>query len=78
MRGDIFGSGGGERLAQELGVPFLGSVPLDPELRASGDAGDPLVWTDPDAESARAIANVAERVAAMRPPQIVKQLSVVS
>jgi ATP-binding protein involved in chromosome partitioning len=53
-------------------------VPLDPELRASGDAGEPLVWTDPDAESARAIAAVAQRVAAMRPPQIVKQLSVVS
>jgi ATP-binding protein involved in chromosome partitioning len=78
MRGDVFGSGGGERLAHELGVPFLGSVPLDPELRASGDAGEPLVWTDPDAESARAIAAVADRVAAMRPPRIVKQLSVVS
>jgi ATP-binding protein involved in chromosome partitioning len=78
MQGDVFGSGGGERLAHELGVPFLGSVPLDPELRASGDAGEPLVWTDPEAESARAIAAVAERVVAMRPPQIVKQLSVVS
>jgi ATP-binding protein involved in chromosome partitioning len=78
MRGDVFGSGGGERLAHELGVPFLGSVPLDPELRASGDAGEPLVWTNPDAESSRAIAGVAERVVAMRPAQIVKQLSVVS
>jgi len=78
MQGDVFGSGGGERLARELGVPFLGSVPLDPELRASGDAGEPLVWADPEAESSRAIAAVAERVVAMRPPQIVKQLSVVS
>ena len=78
MHGDVFGSGGGERLAHELGVPFLGSVPLDPALRTSGDAGEPLVWSDPDAESARAIASIAERVAAMRRPQIVKQLSVVS
>ena len=78
MQGDVFGSGGGERLARELGVPFLGSVPLDPELRASGDAGEPLVWADPEAESSRAIAAVAERIVAMRPPQIVKQLSVVS
>jgi ATP-binding protein involved in chromosome partitioning len=53
-------------------------VPLDPELRASGDAGEPLVWADPETESSRAIAAVAERVVAMRPPQIVKQLSVVS
>jgi ATP-binding protein involved in chromosome partitioning len=78
MQGDVFGSGGGERLAQELGVPFLGSVPLDPRLRESGDEGEPLVWSDPDSEAALAIAAIADRVAALRPPQIVKQLSVVS
>jgi ATP-binding protein involved in chromosome partitioning len=78
MQGEVFGSGGGERLAHELGVPFLGSVPLDPRLRESGDEGEPLVWSDPDSEAALAIAVIANRVAALRPPQIVKQLSVVS
>jgi ATP-binding protein involved in chromosome partitioning len=78
MQGDVFGSGGGELLARELGVPFLGSVPLDPRLRESGDEGEPLVWSDPESDSSRAIAAIAERVAALRPPQIVKQLSVVS
>jgi ATP-binding protein involved in chromosome partitioning len=78
MQGEVFGSGGGERLAYELGVPFLGSVPLDPRLRESGDEGEPLVWSDPDSEAALAIAAIANRVAALRPPQIVKQLSVVS
>jgi hypothetical protein len=40
---DIFGKGGGEREASRLGIPFLGSLPLDPELRIAGDAGEPLV-----------------------------------
>src|SRR5438270_6706163 len=43
MAGEVFGSGGGERLAAELGIPLLGSVPLDPLLRECGDAGEPLL-----------------------------------
>src|SRR5205085_10085813 len=43
MTSEIFGEGGGERLATELGVPLLGSVPLDARLRESGDSGTPLV-----------------------------------
>ena len=43
MTGDVFGSGGGERLAEELEVPLLGRVPLDPLLRECGDAGEPLM-----------------------------------
>src|SRR5438067_9034746 len=39
MSGDVFGSGGGELLAQELGIPLLGSIPLDTQLREAGDAG---------------------------------------
>lgn len=39
MRGDVFGQGGGERLAEEAGVPFLGAVPLDAMIRQQGDAG---------------------------------------
>ena len=77
MSGEVFGRGGGERLAAELGIPLLASIPLDPRLRESGDAGVPLVLTDGNSLSARAIASVADRVVALRPPQIVKQLSVV-
>ena len=43
MSSDVFGSGGGDRLAAELGVPVLGRVPLDAALRESGDVGVPLV-----------------------------------
>jgi ATP-binding protein involved in chromosome partitioning len=82
MAGEVFGSGGGERLAAELAVPLLGSVPLDPALRVSGDAGEPLVWSDPDAVAARAIASIAEAVAAMARErgvgQVLKSLPVLS
>jgi ATP-binding protein involved in chromosome partitioning len=63
---EIFGSGGGEALAEEIGAPLLGRVPLDASLRASGDAGEPLVLAAPDNETARAIAGVAEKLAASR------------
>src|SRR5215467_6765499 len=43
MSGDVFGSGGGEELARELGVPLLGTVPLDPALREQGDLAEPIV-----------------------------------
>ena len=81
MSGETFGSGGGDRLAGELGIPLLGRVPLDPRLRESGDAGDPLVESDPEAEPARAIAAVAEAIAATRREEgvgIVKALPVLS
>jgi ATP-binding protein involved in chromosome partitioning len=60
MSGDVFGTGGGEQLAGDLHVPFLGSVPLDPTLRAAGDAGEPLVRTDPLAPAAEAIRVLAQ------------------
>src|ERR1044072_4180665 len=50
MTSDVFGSGGGERLAAELGVPLLGHVPLHASLREAGDAGVPLVVGDPDSD----------------------------
>jgi ATP-binding protein involved in chromosome partitioning len=81
MGGEIFGSGGGAALARELGVPLLAEVPLDPRLREQGDAGEPLVAADPDAPSARAILDLAERIAATRRERgvgIVKQLPVVA
>jgi ATP-binding protein involved in chromosome partitioning len=81
MSGDVFGSGGGEELARALEVPLLGQIPLDPRLREAGDAGEPLVEADPDAEAARAIVSVAEAVAATKREQgvgIVKPLPVLS
>ena len=59
FRYDIFGSGGGELLAQELGVPLLGRIPLVPELREGSDVGAPISVTEPDSEAARAIDAVA-------------------
>ena len=61
---DIFGHGGGERLAVELGVPFLGRVPLYQPIREGSDKGVPLLVGDPDSPAARAIVQVAERAAA--------------
>jgi ATP-binding protein involved in chromosome partitioning len=81
MTGDTFCAGGGERLADELGVPLLGTIPLDPRLREAGDAGEPLVEADPASESARAIVEIAKAIAATKREQgvgIVKPLPVVS
>lgn len=63
-RVDIFGQGGGERLAAEAGVPFLGSVPIDPAVRQGGDAGQPVILAHPESAAARALTAVAESVAA--------------
>ncbi|MBV8478661.1 MAG: Mrp/NBP35 family ATP-binding protein [Actinobacteria bacterium] len=78
MSGDVFGSGGGEDLADSLGIPLLGTVPLDPALREHGDDGRPIVAVDPDAESAQAIAAIAETIDARRESgAIVKSLPLV-
>jgi len=56
---EIFGKGGGEALAKDMGLNFLGSIPLDTKIREAGDAGVPLVKSDPDSAGARAIREVA-------------------
>ena len=58
-RSHVFGEGGGRALADRLGVPLLGEIPLDEPLRIASDAGRPLVLEDPEAASARAIAEIA-------------------
>jgi ATP-binding protein involved in chromosome partitioning len=78
MSGDAFGTGGGEKLADDLGVPLLGTVPLDTALREAGDAGVPVVEADPESESARAIVAIAEVILSSRPGTIRKPLTVLS
>ena len=77
MSGDVFGSGGGEALAAELGVPLLGRIPLDPQLREWGDAGEPAVLAAPEGPGAGAIAAVADGIAARRPGGIARPLPLV-
>jgi ATP-binding protein involved in chromosome partitioning len=60
---DIFGKGGGEDLARELSVPFLGAIPLYGAVRRGGDAGIPIVMSEPDSPPSVALAAAAERVA---------------
>jgi ATP-binding protein involved in chromosome partitioning len=61
---DIFGAGGGARMAQRLGVPFLGSVPIDPRVRDGGDNGQPIVVIDPDGPASQALRQISRDVAA--------------
>ena len=61
---EIFGRGGGKRLAEEHQVPFLGEIPLDPEVRIGGDQGVPIVAGDPDCAVSKAFIEIAKQVAA--------------
>ncbi len=69
QRMEVFGAGGGQRVAASLSqmlgadVPLLGQIPLDPRLRESGDVGTPLVLSAPQTPAARALSAVAERLA---------------
>ena len=54
-RYEIFGSGGGAELADELGVPLLGQLPLVPALREGGDDGRPITAVDPDSEAGQGV-----------------------
>ena len=81
MTGDVFGRGGGAALAEELGVPLLGEIPLDPRLREQGDLGTPLVSAEPSSPTARAIVELAEAIDGTRREEgvgIVKALPVLS
>jgi Mrp family chromosome partitioning ATPase len=65
---DLFKSGGGEALAREMGVPFLGKVPLDPQVVDSGDAGTPFVQRFADSPTAQAFADIVRPILAnLRP-----------
>lgn len=61
---DVFGRGGGRRMAEEMAVAFLGDVPLDTRVREAGDAGTPTASSAPDTPAGRAFAGLAERIVA--------------
>jgi len=63
-RTDIFGQGGGQRMAADMGLTFLGEVPIDTRVRSGGDDGQPIVVAAPDAPAAQAFEAVAGKVAA--------------
>ncbi len=62
-REEIFKHGGGRRTAAQLQVPFLGEIPLDPKVAIGGDAGRPIVASDPDSPVTRAYTTIAEQIA---------------
>src|SRR3954470_20639009 len=66
----IFGSGGGQALADELDVPLLAAVPLTMPLRATSDGGTPLVLVDPDDPAAQAIRQAARGLVALSPVEL--------
>ena len=71
VRYEVFSGGGGQTLADELGVPLLGQIPLEPAVATAGDAGLPVVAAHPDSPAARALIEAADRVvAAVRAPAL--------
>ncbi|NPV75993.1 MAG: Mrp/NBP35 family ATP-binding protein [Anaerolineae bacterium] len=63
-RMNLFGAGGGEKLAETAGVPYIGAIPIDPAVRVGGDIGVPIVISSPESVTAEALRNVSEKLAA--------------
>jgi ATP-binding protein involved in chromosome partitioning len=63
-RMDIFGQGGGETLARNFKVPFLGSIPIEPGVRKGGDSGKPIVYFQPESNAAKIMVEITEKLAA--------------
>lgn len=61
---EVFGSGGGEKLAHNADIPFLGKIPMLPEVREGGDKGEPVVAVLPDCSAARALTAISQQIAA--------------
>lgn len=59
---DLFKEGGGERAAKELGVPFLGRIPIDPNIVESGDSGEPFILNHPESEASKIFNQIVERI----------------
>ncbi|MDH3730459.1 MAG: Mrp/NBP35 family ATP-binding protein [Acidimicrobiia bacterium] len=67
---NLFGQGGGQELADELGVPLIGSVPLDPLVVEGGDDGLPVIEARPESGAASAFADAAKRIIELVPPVV--------
>ena len=76
-RTEIFGHGGGRRMAEQMEIPFLGEVPIDTRVRSGGDEGKPIVSESPDAPAAKAFLDLASRVAAQVSIQNARVLRVI-
>lgn len=61
---DIFGHGGGQKVADRMGVPLLGEIPIDPRVREGGDTGKPIVVQAPDSPAGQALKEIAQNLAA--------------
>jgi ATP-binding protein involved in chromosome partitioning len=61
-RYDIFGNGGGEKLATDLNTPFLGGVPINPDIRIGGDNGSPIVISAPNSNEAKQFVKIAKNL----------------
>ncbi len=59
---DLFKKGGGKKVAIELGVPFLGKIPIDPQIVISSDEGKPFIGTHPDSEASKAFMKIVESI----------------
>jgi ATP-binding protein involved in chromosome partitioning len=77
QRTEIFGEGGGERLAKDMGIPFLGAVPIDARVRSGGDEGKPILVAYPESPAAAALRAVAGKVAAQISIQAMRVLRVI-
>jgi ATP-binding protein involved in chromosome partitioning len=73
VRYELFGQGGGRQLADELGVPLLGQVPLVAALRQGGDDGVPVVIAEPDGETAGVFRALAESIADLGPARVYRK-----
>ena len=59
---DIFGRGGGKKMAEKFNVPYLGEIPIDPDIRIGGDTGNPIVESNPESKAAIAFMDIADKV----------------
>ena len=59
---EVFSKGGGERVAEEMGVEFLGSIPLDPRISADSDEGTPFIASHPDSMASKAFMRIVEKI----------------
>ncbi len=72
-RYELFGAGGGQQLADELGVPLLGQVPLVAALREGGDQGKPVMVAEPDGEVAQVFDRMADSMVELGPARVYRK-----